>query len=71
LWQRYCFEHVVRDDERLDRIVRYVLDNPIRAGLVRSVQDYPYIGSSVYTKRELLEFACIYTPRRRDRFRVW
>jgi putative transposase len=60
LWQRYCFEHVIRDDERLDRVVRYVLENPIRAGLARSVSDYPHVGSGVYTLRELLEFACVY-----------
>jgi putative transposase len=69
LWQRYSYEHVIRDDERLDRVVRYILDNPIRAGLVTSVQDYPYIGSSVYTRRELLEFACRHTPRSRAPYR--
>jgi putative transposase len=59
LWQRYGHEHVIRDDERLERVVRYVLENPIRAGLARSVQEYPYIGSSVYTLEALLDFACL------------
>ena len=59
LWQQYGFEHVIRDDERLDRVIRYVLDNPVRAGLVNCVQDYAYWGSGVWTREELLDFACL------------
>ena len=29
-WQRNNYEHVVRDEESLDRIRRYILDNPAR-----------------------------------------
>jgi putative transposase len=57
LWQRYCFEHVIRDCESTQRQVAYVLQNPVRRGLVAEPADYPHIGSSLYTKRELLEFA--------------
>ena|SRR5688572_24345373 len=57
LWQRYGFEHVVRDNESLQRLVRYVLENPVRKKLVESPFEYPFIGSSVYTLPELLEFA--------------
>ena len=28
LWQRNYYEHIVRDDESLDRIRQYILDNP-------------------------------------------
>jgi putative transposase len=54
LWQKYGYEHVIRDDERLDRIIRYVLENPVRAGLVQRVEDYPYWGSAVWTRGQLL-----------------
>ena len=57
LWQRYGFEHVVRDNECLQRLVRYVLENPVRKNLADSPFEYPFIGSSVYTLPELLEFA--------------
>jgi putative transposase len=57
LWQRYCFEHVLRDNESTQRTVRYVLENPVRKGLVNHPRDYPYLGSSEYTLHELLEFA--------------
>ena len=55
LWQRYGFERVLRDDEDTRGVARYILENPIRRGLVTCVQDYPFVGSSVYTLDELLE----------------
>jgi len=30
LWQRNYFEHVIRDDQSLNRIRQYILDNPAR-----------------------------------------
>jgi putative transposase len=41
-WQRESYDHVVRDDEELARIVRYVLNNPVKAGLVAAWQDWPW-----------------------------
>ena len=32
-WQHESYDHVVRDDEELERIIYYVLNNPIHAGL--------------------------------------
>ena len=46
-----------RDDESSQRSVRYVLENPVRAGLVRDPSEYPFIGSSVFDVKELLEYA--------------
>ena len=34
-WQHESYDHVVRDDVELERIVRYILNNPVKAGLVR------------------------------------
>jgi putative transposase len=45
LWQRYGFEHVLRNDEDTVGVARYILENPIRAGLVRCVHEYPFVGS--------------------------
>jgi putative transposase len=55
LWQRYGFEHVLRDDEDTRRVARYILENPIRGGLVERVEDYPFVGSFTYTLNELLQ----------------
>ena len=30
VWQRNYYEHIIRDDVSLDRIRRYILDNPAR-----------------------------------------
>jgi len=57
LWQRYTFERVLREHESTNTVVRYILENPIRAGLVERIEDYPFVGSFVYTLPQLLEFA--------------
>jgi REP-associated tyrosine transposase len=57
LWQRYGFEHVLRDDELVPVIARYILQNPVRAGLVVDPRNYPYSGSQMYSLEELLEAA--------------
>ncbi len=44
-WQKDFFDHVIRTNENLGTQVRYVLDNPVRKGLVARWQDYPYSGS--------------------------
>src|SRR5688500_7411758 len=40
LWQRSYFERVLRSHESSIDVARYVLANPLRAGLVESVEDY-------------------------------
>ena len=54
-WQRYSFEHVVRDSEKSTAIARYILNNPLRAGLAISLSGYPFVGSLVWTMPELLD----------------
>ena len=54
LWQRYGFEHVLRDDEVSLEVVRYILGNPVRAGLADTVEDYPFVGSLVYELKDLV-----------------
>lgn len=41
-WQHENYDHVVRDRAEWERIVRYVLSNPVKAGLVEDWQDWPY-----------------------------
>jgi REP element-mobilizing transposase RayT len=57
LWQRYGFERVLRLEEATFVVARYILENPVRAGLVTRVEEYPFVGSCVYTLRELMEYA--------------
>lgn len=41
-WQHESYDHVVRDEPELDRIRRYILNNPVKAGLVDDPQAWPY-----------------------------
>jgi len=54
LWQDGYYDHVLRDDESSLAVTRYILENPIRAGLAERVDGYPHSGSEVYTMKELL-----------------
>ena len=54
LWQRYGFEHVLRDDEVTREVAKYILANPIRAGLAATVEQYPYVGSLIYQLKDLI-----------------
>ena len=42
VWQRGFYDHAVRSDEDLQARARYIIANPVRAGLVSSVADYPH-----------------------------
>jgi REP-associated tyrosine transposase len=44
LWQVGFFDHVLRSDEDTDRHVLYILGNSIRAGLAKTIGEYPYAG---------------------------
>ena len=54
LWQRYGFEHVLRDDEVTIQVAKYILANPVRAGLAETVEQYPFVGSLVYELKNLI-----------------
>jgi putative transposase len=41
-WNTGFYDHLIRDDENLRNTARYIVANPLRAGLVDSVRDYGY-----------------------------
>jgi putative transposase len=43
LWQDGYFERVLRDGEATATVIAYILENPVRAGLVRHWADYPFL----------------------------
>lgn len=55
LWQEGYHDRVLRESEDLLTIARYLLNNPIRAGLVATVIDYPHVGSDRWSLSELVE----------------
>ena len=41
LWQDGYHDHAVRKEEDLQQIARYIVANPLRAGLVDKITNYP------------------------------
>jgi REP element-mobilizing transposase RayT len=44
-WQKDFFDHIIRKEEGLVSFARYILNNPVRKGLVENWQDYPFKGA--------------------------
>jgi len=44
LWQISYYDHVLRKEEDLLAVARYIWDNPVRAGLVQERSEYLYSG---------------------------
>ena len=42
VWQHENYDHTVRDEQEYWRIVEYVLNNPVKAGLAREWQEWPW-----------------------------
>lgn len=42
VWQEQYYDHAVRTSENLIEVVLYMLNNPVRAGLVADFHDYPF-----------------------------
>jgi len=43
-WQKDFFDHVLRSEESYEEKWHYVRENPVRAGLVKRWQDWPFGG---------------------------
>jgi len=44
LWQRGFFYHILRNSESYSQKWDYVCENPVRAGLVRTADEWPFQG---------------------------
>jgi hypothetical protein len=53
LWQPGSHVRILRDDEASDTVARYILENPVRAGLAQAVGEYPFAWSDVYDLESL------------------
>ncbi len=43
VWQAKSFDHVLRSSEGLDAKIQYLIENPVRAGLVQEWKQYPWL----------------------------
>ena len=55
LWQEGYYDRILRDGDDILTIARYMLNNPIRAGLVRRPADYPHMGSDRWSLQALID----------------
>ncbi len=51
VWQPQSYDHVLRSYEYekrvLQKMISYILQNPVRAGIVKTWQEYPFLGSTI------------------------
>lgn len=41
-WQHESYDHVVRDEQELERTILYILNNPVKAGLVKEWKNWSF-----------------------------
>lgn len=51
-WQKDYYDHILRSRENLDVHIKYILNNPVRAGLVDHWKQYSFKGSTIYDLNE-------------------
>ncbi len=52
LWQAGYYDHQIRSEDELIVQARYVLANPLRSGLVRRIEDYPWWWCACESNRQ-------------------
>jgi putative transposase len=59
IWQRRFWEHMLRDQEDLGRHIDYIHFNPVKHGLVKEIEDWPwssfhrYVTMGYYPKERM------------------
>jgi REP element-mobilizing transposase RayT len=48
LWQQSFYDRVLREDEDLEIVARYIFANPIKAGLVENADEYYALGGKYF-----------------------
>ena len=41
-WQAESYDHIVRDEDEYYRVIKYILNNPVKAGLVNKWEDWEF-----------------------------
>lgn len=53
-WQKDFYDHIHRKEEELRKHIAYILNNPVRKGLVDNWKDYPFKGSLDFELEEII-----------------
>ncbi|MFZ6679412.1 REP-associated tyrosine transposase [Undibacterium sp. Tian12W] len=55
IWQRRFWEHMIRDDDDLEKHVDYLHYNPVKHGYVDNASDWPYSSLHKFVEKGLLD----------------
>jgi REP element-mobilizing transposase RayT len=47
LWQKGYYDHILRKEEDVRGVAQYICENPVRAGLVYSLDEYAFWGGTL------------------------
>jgi putative transposase len=53
LWQHGFYDRILREEQDIKQVSRYILENPVRKGIVDDFMSYPFSGSLVFKKEDL------------------
>ena len=62
LWQSGYYDRILRDHEHPYSVARYILMNPVKAGLAMRSEDYPLCGTMELSIDEVLKAADDWMP---------
>ena len=65
-WQDESYDHVVRDADGLLRIIKYIEDNPLKAGLVTRPEDWQWSSARLRAQMQIPYGEPIPKPRGAD-----
>jgi putative DNA methylase len=54
-WQDESYDHWARDDDEFSRIIAYIENNPVKAGLVLKPEDWQWSSAAERKRRGIVE----------------
>ena len=66
-WEKESYDHWVRDDREWQRIASYIVNNPVKAGIVRRAEEYAWSSERVETSLDAARTSACATKPSGDR----
>lgn len=45
-WQYETYDHLIRNSDELNRVIKYIERNPVRAGLAQTIEEWPWSSAA-------------------------
>ena len=55
IWQRGFYDHIIRHSESLETVTKYILENPVRKGIIDRFENYQWSSDSFGIKANAIE----------------